>query len=32
MALPEPPDRYIPAQRTTRGITALPLDEGAVRS
>jgi PIN domain nuclease of toxin-antitoxin system len=30
LPLPEPPERYIPAQRTTRGITALPLDEDAV--
>ena len=29
LPLPEPPDRYVPAQRTARGITALPLDEDA---
>jgi PIN domain nuclease of toxin-antitoxin system len=29
LPLPEPPDRYVPAQRTARGITTLPLDEDA---
>jgi PIN domain nuclease of toxin-antitoxin system len=29
LPLPEPPDRYVPKQRTARGITALPLDEDA---
>lgn len=29
LPLPEPPDRYVPAQRTARGIAALPLDEDA---
>jgi PIN domain nuclease of toxin-antitoxin system len=29
LPLPEPPDRYVPAQRTARGILALPLDEDA---
>ena len=29
LPLPEPPDRYLPAQRNARGITALPLDEDA---
>jgi PIN domain nuclease of toxin-antitoxin system len=27
LTLPEPPERYIPAQRQARGIDALPLDE-----
>lgn len=27
LPLPEPPDRYVPAQRNARGIEALPLDE-----
>jgi PIN domain nuclease of toxin-antitoxin system len=30
LPLPESPERYVPAQRTRRGITALPLDEDAV--
>jgi PIN domain nuclease of toxin-antitoxin system len=29
LPLPEPPDRYVPAQRNARGITAMPLDEDA---
>jgi PIN domain nuclease of toxin-antitoxin system len=29
LPLPEPPDRYVPAQRTARGIAALALDEEA---
>lgn len=29
LPLPEAPDRYVPAQREARGITALPLDEDA---
>lgn len=29
LPLPEPPERYVPAQRAARGITALPLDEDA---
>ena len=29
LPLPEPPDRYVPAQRIARGIAALPLDEDA---
>jgi PIN domain nuclease of toxin-antitoxin system len=29
LPLPEPPDRYVPAQRSARGIAALPLDEDA---
>lgn len=29
LPLPEPPERYVPAQREARGITALPLDEDA---
>lgn len=27
LPLPEPPDRYVPAQRQARGIEPLPLDE-----
>jgi PIN domain nuclease of toxin-antitoxin system len=30
LPLPEPPERYVPAQRSARGITALALDEDAV--
>ncbi len=30
LPLPEPPDRYVPAQRRARGILPLPLDEDAV--
>lgn len=30
LPLPEPPDRYVPAQRSARGIAPLPLDEDAV--
>jgi PIN domain nuclease of toxin-antitoxin system len=29
LPLPEPPDRYVPTQRSARGITPLPLDEEA---
>jgi PIN domain nuclease of toxin-antitoxin system len=29
LPLPEPPERYVPKQRTMRGIVALPLDEDA---
>lgn len=29
LPLPEPPERYIPAQRVARGIDTLPLDEEA---
>ena len=29
LPLPEPPDRYVPAQRRARGVAALPLDEDA---
>jgi PIN domain nuclease of toxin-antitoxin system len=29
LPLPEPPDRYVPAQRSARGIAALALDEDA---
>ena len=29
LPLPEPPDRFVPAQRRAHGIGALPLDEGA---
>ena len=29
LPLPEPPERYVPAQRNARGIIALPLDEEA---
>lgn len=29
LPLPEPPDRYVPAQRSARGIVALALDEDA---
>jgi PIN domain nuclease of toxin-antitoxin system len=29
LPLPEPADRYVPAQRNARGITSLPLDEDA---
>ena len=29
LLLPEAPERYVPAQRQARGITALPLDEDA---
>jgi PIN domain nuclease of toxin-antitoxin system len=29
LPLPEPPERYVPAQRSARGIAALPLDEDA---
>jgi PIN domain nuclease of toxin-antitoxin system len=30
LPLPEPPDRYVPAQRSARGILPLVLDEDAV--
>lgn len=30
LPLPEPPERYVPAQRSARGIVALPIDEDAV--
>lgn len=30
LPLPDPPDRYVPAQRNARGIAELPLDEDAV--
>lgn len=30
LTLPEPPERYVPAQRHARGIDPLPLDEAAV--
>jgi PIN domain nuclease of toxin-antitoxin system len=29
LPLPEPPERYVPAQRDARGIEPLPLDEEA---
>lgn len=29
LPLPEPPERYVPAQRSARGIAPLPLDEEA---
>jgi PIN domain nuclease of toxin-antitoxin system len=29
LPLPEPPERYVPAQRRARGIEPLPLDEEA---
>jgi PIN domain nuclease of toxin-antitoxin system len=29
LPLPEPPERYVPAQRRVRGIDPLPLDEEA---
>lgn len=29
LPLPEPPDRYVPEQRSARGIVALPIDEDA---
>lgn len=29
LPLPDPPDRYVPAQRNARGIAELPLDEDA---
>lgn len=29
LALPEPPERYVPAQRAVRGVEPLPLDEDA---
>jgi PIN domain nuclease of toxin-antitoxin system len=29
LTLPEPPERYVPAQRRARGIEAWPLDEEA---
>lgn len=31
LPLPQPPDRYIPAQRAAHGIQSLSLDESAVR-
>src|SRR4051812_13129949 len=31
LSLPSPPADYLPAQRIADGITALPIDEGAMR-